>query len=191
VSASVIVACLFVAAIAAAASYWAANHKKNESSPLIGSSARHGDERRASMLGSASPEPPASALQPAISESSAGALPTVTTKSPSGIAAEGPSELDLLHEARRLQNTDPAGALRAVARHIRLFPHGVLVQERELVALEALVRLGRGAEARARAATFLRLYPESMYTPRLRKLVSQAAPVNSTGLDSETVSPWH
>ena len=43
------------------------------------------------------------------------------------------------------------------------YPEAALGQEREALAIEALARLGRHAEARARAEAFLRLWPNSPY----------------------------
>jgi hypothetical protein len=84
-----------------------------------------------------------------------------------------------LREAHRLQASDPAAALRVVARHLRLFPSGVLAQERELVAIDALLRVGQREAARVRAATFLRQYPGSVHALRIQELVGGSDPSNS------------
>jgi hypothetical protein len=52
------------------------------------------------------------------------------------------------------------------------FPSGVVPQEREALAVEALVRLGRHTAAAARAAAFERDYPNSPHAARVRALVS-------------------
>jgi hypothetical protein len=54
-------------------------------------------------------------------------------------------------------------ALAAVERHAAAFPHGSLREEREALAVKALVLAGRGDEARARAAKFRTAYPESLF----------------------------
>jgi hypothetical protein len=54
-------------------------------------------------------------------------------------------------------------ALAAVDRHAAAFPHGSLREEREALAVKALVLAGRGDEARARAAKFRMAYPESLF----------------------------
>lgn len=56
-------------------------------------------------------------------------------------------------------------ALAALARHERLFPDGQLDEEREALAVRALVMGERGDAARARAARFRRRYPGSVMLP--------------------------
>ncbi len=55
-----------------------------------------------------------------------------------------------------------AAALSAVQTHARRFPHGTLSEERDSLWVRALAGLGRGDEARARAADFHRRHPDSM-----------------------------
>jgi hypothetical protein len=59
----------------------------------------------------------------------------------------------------------PADALAAADLHAREFPHGQLAEEREVLAITALVSLGRNADARARRARFLHDFPNSMLSP--------------------------
>jgi hypothetical protein len=47
----------------------------------------------------------------------------------------------------------------------------MLAQEREVIAVEALEKLGRTAEADRRAQAFARAYPGSSHLPRLSTLV--------------------
>lgn len=61
-----------------------------------------------------------------------------------------------------------AGALDAVARHEKEFPAGLLVEEREALAVRALILAGRGADARARGATFEQRYPSSLALAGIR-----------------------
>jgi hypothetical protein len=68
-----------------------------------------------------------------------------------------------LREARRVLARDPAKALSLVREHERSFPHGALRPEREVIAIEALARLGRTDSARARAARFVERWPSSPY----------------------------
>jgi hypothetical protein len=67
---------------------------------------------------------------------------------------------------------DFRGALADIARLSAQFPHGVLSQEREVVAIDALTGLGESAAARARAQAFLTHCPDSPYAARLRPLIS-------------------
>jgi hypothetical protein len=57
--------------------------------------------------------------------------------------------------------------LQLTEEHARLFPEGTLVPEREVLAIEALVELGRTQEARARFADFRGRFPNSPHLPRL------------------------
>ena len=53
----------------------------------------------------------------------------------------------------------------------RYIAHGTFEQEREVLAIEALVRLGRGAEARARASAFTSAFPQSAHRRRIAVLL--------------------
>lgn len=53
-------------------------------------------------------------------------------------------------------------ALAACAEHARRFPSGQLAEERESIAIRALMELGRKAEAVARATEFRARFPESL-----------------------------
>jgi hypothetical protein len=80
-------------------------------------------------------------------------------------------ETTLIREARQaLRGGDSAQALRLLDECRRLFPTGVLEQERERLAIEALVADGRAAEASARAGEFLRKYPDSPHASEVRTL---------------------
>ncbi len=62
-------------------------------------------------------------------------------------------------------------ALAYVAEHEREFADGAMVEERELIAVEAHSRAGRSDEARTRGARFLSRWPRSLYAARVRALV--------------------
>jgi hypothetical protein len=53
--------------------------------------------------------------------------------------------------------------------HVRRFPHGVLVEEREVLAIDVLRTLGKREDARARLAAFAKRFPTSVYLPQLRQ----------------------
>lgn len=72
-------------------------------------------------------------------------------------------EAQLLLAARRKLARDPAGALARADEHARRFADGELAQERELVAVRALLALGRRAEAEARAERFAVRFPSSVH----------------------------
>ncbi len=60
---------------------------------------------------------------------------------------------------------DGNGALSALSRHEKLYPNGQLAEEREALAVRALVLTERGDQARARAARFRKRYPASVMLP--------------------------
>ena len=79
------------------------------------------------------------------------------------------AEHALLMEARRALPRDPARALELADNHRALYPRGLLAQEREMIAIDALESLGREAAARARALTFLRRWADTSYAAQLRR----------------------
>ena len=62
---------------------------------------------------------------------------------------------------------DPARALQRANEHAARFPGGVLVQEREVLAIQALRKLGRSAEADRRAQAFAKAFPGSAFARKL------------------------
>lgn len=82
------------------------------------------------------------------------------------------AERALLVEARQaLSVGNGAGALDAVDRHASRFPSGRLGQEREVIAIRALVAAGRVSEARERAQRFKTNFPKSMALPAIDALL--------------------
>lgn len=74
------------------------------------------------------------------------------------------SERMLIEMARSaLAHGAPDQALAAVAKHQSKFPAGQLSEERESLAVHALVAAGRMDEARARAERFRQRYPKSLF----------------------------
>ncbi|MGK3981603.1 hypothetical protein WME99_01100 [Sorangium sp. So ce136] len=83
-------------------------------------------------------------------------------------------ESNLIDRARAAATQNPEAALSAVGEHQREFPAGRLAEEREYVAIRALMRLGRVDEARARADAFLARYPSTSYADRVHRAVGAA-----------------
>ena len=80
------------------------------------------------------------------------------------------AESRLLESARaKLAAGDSAAALEDVAKLAAQFPHGRLIPEREVLAIDALEARGDRAPARARALAFLAQFPSSPYAARLRQ----------------------
>jgi hypothetical protein len=102
-----------------------------------------------------SPEPPASSAEAA---------------SPPPQDSLG-QEAALLERARSALAASPAEALALTEAHAAQFPSGKLATERELVAIDALRRLGRTAEARARGDALLVRARGGLYEERIRKLL--------------------
>jgi outer membrane protein assembly factor BamD (BamD/ComL family) len=75
-------------------------------------------------------------------------------------------ERALLEEARMAlaQGSVPA-AIAALTRHEQEFPRGRLVEEREAMLVQALLRAGRTAEAESRARAFGDRFPGSLLVP--------------------------
>jgi hypothetical protein len=81
-------------------------------------------------------------------------------------------ESQLLERARHaLQASDATTALALCERHSRVYVHGELGEERERIAIEALVALGRHDDAAARAKRFDRAFPNSVQSGRIHALV--------------------
>ncbi|WP_437819433.1 hypothetical protein [Sorangium sp. So ce1078] len=92
-----------------------------------------------------------------------GKPPAVQGKPPRSRSEAFKAEATLLWRARSALARDPASALALTAEHARLFPAGTMAEEREVLAILAMARLDRGAEARARASELLRRRPDSVH----------------------------
>lgn len=131
-------------------------------------------------------EPPVAELRPSAREPSVAeivaAVKAELAKRPAPPAAEAaraampaPGETSLLRSARHALATAPNRTLSLTDEHLRRYPHGMLDQEREALAIEALVNLGRISEARARAQTFERAYPDSPHRARIQHVLARAS----------------
>lgn len=85
------------------------------------------------------------------------------------------AEAAMLEQAMTsLKAGDAKKALALCERHAReLGANGLLVQEREVIAIEALVRLGRGADAKARAEKFKKAFPTSTHLLKVESLIGE------------------
>lgn len=99
------------------------------------------------------------------------APPRSRPRSPPRFETDPEAELALIREAQDALRASPARALSLTDEHRRRFGDGTLAQEREVVAIDALVRLGRRVEARARAAELHRRWPRSAHGRRVDVLV--------------------
>ncbi|HEX2672039.1 MAG TPA: hypothetical protein VHM25_14250 [Polyangiaceae bacterium] len=131
-------------------------------------------------LASALPTQPPSAVTPLpVLEPTASAGSTSPSAAPEPTSAKSPpvqnqalSEAALLEQARRALSTSPSYALSLANQHRTRFPKGVLTQEREVIAIEALRKLNRDSEANQRATGFSKAFPGSAH----QRMVDEASP---------------
>jgi hypothetical protein len=108
----------------------------------------------------APPLAPASPPMPAIRPSAAPAI----ARDVAGKDVELGMERALIERARMAgARGDTASELEALDRHARDFPAGRLTEDREALAVQALVVSGRIEEARARAVRFRARFPSSVF----------------------------
>jgi len=83
------------------------------------------------------------------------------------------TELDLIQRAQTALASHPHRALAVTREHARAYPAGEFVQEREVIAVEALARLGRREEAVRRALALAHAFPNTPYATRLEKAIGR------------------
>ncbi|MBN8609270.1 MAG: hypothetical protein J0L92_01710 [Deltaproteobacteria bacterium] len=133
-------------------------------------SAAAGSEPSRAHVGSARPtrrEPavPVELLSAPQVEATTGVVPEV-------VEPDVPSEAVMLGSAMRGLRSDPAAALAEAERHARHYPSGTMADEREVIAIDALVRLGRRADAEARATRFRDAHPSSPSLRRIERILA-------------------
>jgi len=100
--------------------------------------------------------------------------PTSPMASASGQEVADPAlEAPLLRSAQDALRTNPSETLAKTQEHARKYPRGLLVQEREVMAIEALLKLGRRDEAANRAERFSRSFPGSTHQRRIDALLGE------------------
>ena len=88
-------------------------------------------------------------------------------------AIAGPSEMSVLKEAQDALASDPARSLELTKTHERAFPRGGFAEEREVIRIDALMRLGRSTDARERAKAFYVRFPDSAHRARIEALLAK------------------
>ena len=88
------------------------------------------------------------------------------------VEEEVDDEIPLIERAHRALANAPALALSLTEEHTRRFPQSSLDQERELIAITALVQLGRQSHAREQALHFANRHPNSAYSGQIQKLIN-------------------
>ncbi len=104
------------------------------------------------------------------------------TARPQGDRAEGPEQEDALSKELRLVDgarlelrARPEHAHELLVRHASEFPSGQLASEREVLLVDALLRLDRRQEAEAHARALTAREPGSPYAQRVTALLSSSA----------------
>jgi hypothetical protein len=125
----------------------------------------------ASASAAVAPVPPAAAPEPpslpeprrAPAASAAHVAPAAASSSEDALAGE----TKLLNRAHAAMATDPRQAYAFASEHAKRYPRGQLAAERELILVQALVKLGRAREAEARGRALRKSAPSSIYGERL------------------------
>lgn len=99
------------------------------------------------------------------------------TRSPTSDAVppEGPSEEELILEARRAIPRDLTRASSLLTRHARLYPRGVMVEERDALRIEVLLARGERERAVTQFERWRRRYPNSAHTLRLARMLEASS----------------
>ena len=128
---------------------------------------------RADVAGAARAPEPSEVARPVRETTAPAPRPRTRARPPS--ADDAPStlveEARLLARAQAALDGSPADALTLAEEHAHSVRRGVLVEEREAIAVEALVDLGRVDEARRRADRLLARHPRSAYRTRLEAVL--------------------
>jgi hypothetical protein len=122
--------------------------------------------------GNGAPQHAAAATNDASRETRAGAstAPAAKALDPASLA----EQQALLDQARSaLGKGDGQAALDAVDRHIGRYPESVLAEEREAIAIKALVNVGKRVEARSRLTRFEKSFPRSPLLPSVRAAAAE------------------
>ncbi len=136
-----------------------------------------GAPRPATTGPAAPPEPPVDETLDETSLPSPTATPRHVAKAPVQQAVAKPArsrleqEAALLERARAALQSSPRVALGQAQQHAQSFPNGQLRAERMFIEADALRRLGRMREARAKAEQALEQYPGGLYAERVRQFL--------------------
>jgi hypothetical protein len=120
-------------------------------------------EPQSAGAASVAPSPSAAPVEPLAESAGAG-----TPMPPRA----GETEIQLLDRAQAALGANPGLALTLTDEHRGRFPSGLLGQEREVLAMQALMRLGRVQDARTRAARFEAAFPGSAHLHRIEAIVN-------------------
>jgi len=129
----------------------------------------------ASAVEAEQPAPPRKRAEPAVRRPRV-TEPVTAEPPPPPLPPEVPTELELVSAARRSVSTDAAHALALTAEHARIYPDGILSEERDALRIRALIGVGRIADARRQADAFHRGYPHSVHWRGISALLGARGP---------------
>ncbi len=126
----------------------------------------------------APPDAPIAEAPPRAAAAGEQQKPSANKSAPARAAAAPSSdlraEINLIDGARAaLRAGDTAAAMDLLGKHAVHFPHGALAPEETALRVEALMRMGRTAEARAYARRFVAANPASPLAERIQRLVNR------------------
>lgn len=123
---------------------------------------------------SAAVAPPVPLPEVSVTSGGPGIVAPPSSLSPAVSAPVARANSDLARERALLDRArehaahgEPSQVLEQVALHLRQYPQGKLAEEREALAIRALLTLERADEAQARARRFRAAYPNSFLLPVL------------------------
>ncbi len=120
-----------------------------------------------------------------VDELPSAAPPSARVQAPVAAAGMKPSatELELLKRAQAALASDPERALAITSEQAWTYPSGEFVQEREVIAVEALSQMGRNEDSLRRALALVQRFPRTPYATRLEMVVGR--PLSSISNDAE------
>lgn len=131
-------------------------------------------EFAASIVAAPQPPAPARPLAPR-QDAPPRAAPAPVPSAPARRAKSIAADLRELTKLKTLAHHHPEQALRYLQQHPGS-PNSILSEEREILAIEALAKVGDTAGARVQAQSFLARHPQSAYAARARQLLGASAP---------------
>jgi hypothetical protein len=121
------------------------------------------------------PVVPSASATPAVSPSAhVRTPPPAPSSARHRTAADGgsfPDEVELVQQALDALTKNPATALALADEHEHRYPEGLLRQEAEVIAIDALARAHQTDAARARATKFRAAYPTSPHLARIETIL--------------------
>ncbi len=98
-------------------------------------------------------------------------IPASEERSSSTPQVARPSEEQLILDARRSLTTNPSRTESRLALHRRLYPDGLLAEEREALSIELWIHEGHMERARRALERIRRRHPDSAHVARLERLL--------------------